>query len=196
MDRARDRSHELNRETTNAILDAADNDPLASAMRAFYESLDAAITERRPTCWNKGACCKFGEFGHRLYVTSVEAAYFAGGLRHEWRPPTSEDRCPYQIDGLCTAREHRPMGCRVFFCDPASSHWQSEEYERCLARLKAICSEHGVEYRYVEWLSALRALSEAFPPGETGAEVVSLMQPIAPSIDPGRPGMIELPQVS
>lgn len=165
-------------------------------MRAFYESLDAAVDAHRPTCWNKAACCKFGEFGHRLYVTSVEVAFFVGGLRNDWQPPTDEDRCPYQVDGLCTARAHRPMGCRVFFCDPASSHWQGDEYERCLARLKAICSDHGVEYHYVEWLSALRALSRLIPKGESSAAVVSSGQPIAPSIDPGRPGMIELPQVS
>lgn len=138
------------------ILKLADRDDLATEMAGFYDRLDRTIADRGPTCWNHGSCCKFGEFGHKLFVTTVELAYFVRGNRDDWRPPSAEDSCPFQFQGKCTAREHRPMGCRIFFCDPTAQHWQNDEYEKQLRTLKAISTTSGVDYRYIEWLHALR----------------------------------------
>ncbi len=137
-------------------------------MREFYERVDADVNAHRPVCINRGVCCKFATFGHKLYVTGVELQYFVdrqkvAGLQ----AVESENACPYQVDGFCTAREHRPLGCRIFFCDPNARHWQSDEYERGLAELKQIGNELGIEYRYREWLSALR---EAQPIDTTEAK--------------------------
>ncbi len=49
-----------------------------AALRGLYARLDAEIAERGPTCWQSGDCCKFGEYGHRLYVTGLEVAWFLG----------------------------------------------------------------------------------------------------------------------
>lgn len=70
------------------------------------------------------------------------------------------DACPYQIDGLCTVRDVRPLGCRVYFCQASSRWWQGPMTESWLARLKALHAEFGVPYAYVEWLAALRAVDE------------------------------------
>jgi Fe-S-cluster containining protein len=121
----------------------------------FYRRADDAIAKRRPLCTNRGACCKFATAGHRLYVTDVEAAFFLIRQRPR-RAAESDEACPYQVDGLCTARDHRPLGCRIYFCDPASRDWQPPEYERRLEELKRIGEEFGIDYRYTEWLSALR----------------------------------------
>lgn len=131
-------------------------------MRAFYAATDAAIAAHRPVCINRGACCKFGQFGHKLYVTQVELRYFlsqqrAAGLK----PVVSDEACPYQVGGQCTARDHRPLGCRVFFCDPAAKAWQPDEYERGLAELKQIGAEFDIPYQYGEWLAGLRAAESA-----------------------------------
>ncbi len=32
--------------------------------------------------------------------------------------PVTADFCPFQQGNLCTAREPRPLGCRVYYCDP------------------------------------------------------------------------------
>lgn len=125
-------------------------------MAEFYLDVDTAVAAHRPVCINRGACCKFAEFGHKLYVTDVELSYFVAGQGEAARPVIDQAACPYQIGGLCTARDHRPLGCRVFFCDPAAQDWQGPEYERFLTRLKAISANHGVAYRYREWLSALQ----------------------------------------
>lgn len=130
-------------------------------MTEFYARVDDEIRSRAPVCTNRGLCCKFNQYGHRLYVSAVELAYFldaqaAAGIR----PVTEADGCPYQIDGRCTARGHRPLGCRIFFCDPASQDWQGPAYEQALAELKRIGEEFGIQYEYREWLTALRSADE------------------------------------
>lgn len=141
------------------ILNAERRETLQRRMTAFYEDVDRAIAANKPTCWNRGACCKFSSYGHRLYITSVELAYFVSGQRDAWKPPTDNGACPYQIDGMCTAREHRPLGCRIFFCDENAKHWQQDEYENRLTQLKQMMAEIGLDYEYVEWLSALKGVS-------------------------------------
>src|SRR5262245_16386360 len=98
-------------------------------MSEFYRQVDSVVAAHRPICWNRGACCKFGAFGHRLLVTDLELSYFAHGRGHDLRVVTT-DACPYQVDGMCTAREHRPLGCRIYFCDESAQQWQGPEYER------------------------------------------------------------------
>ena len=78
--------------------------------------------------------------------------------------PTSEDAsaanqsCPFQKDGMCTTREGRPLGCRVFFCESADEGWQSELTEWALARLRKMHEQFDVAYSYTEWLAALDEL--------------------------------------
>jgi hypothetical protein len=163
------------------VAECENPDRLSDSIKVLYAELDEVIAGHKPTCWNHGDCCKFGSYGHRLYVTSVELAYFRQGHAADWRSAADSDVCPYQVDGRCTAREHRPMGCRVFFCDPDAQHWQGQVYEEFLARLKRLGEQSGVEYRYLEWLSALQAW-----PG-TQKDTA-----LAHSVDPVRPGMIEL----
>ncbi|MFQ5425112.1 MAG: hypothetical protein ACE5F9_14190 [Phycisphaerae bacterium] len=146
---------------SEAILPHVDRGELFRRMDEFYTSVDESVAKHRPVCRNRGVCCRFESFGHRLYVTTAELAYFVRGRRDDWRAPGAEGdvgACPYQIGGLCMARQHRPLGCRIFFCDPDSEVWQPEAYERHLARLKRIGADIGMDYRYVEWLSALREL--------------------------------------
>lgn len=142
-------------ERQDMILPLADREDLAKGMARFYDQLDRTIAGHGPTCWNHGSCCKFGEFGHKLFVTTVELAYFVRGNLDDWRPPATEDSCPFQVQGKCTARAHRPMGCRIFFCDPDAQDWQNDEYEKQLRTLKAISAASGVDYRYIEWMRAL-----------------------------------------
>jgi Fe-S-cluster containining protein len=135
----------------------AQDDAFAATMREFYDDVDAAVASRRAVCINRGVCCQFGRYGHRLFVTDAELAFFIRGLRGQWRRPADDaDICPYQVEGRCTAREHRPLGCRIYYCDPSAQAWQGAEYERFLSKLKAIGERFGVDYRYREWLSALR----------------------------------------
>ncbi len=136
-----------------------DRPELAEAVAAFYAEVARAVASHEPVCENRGLCCRFGEYGHALYVTSIELVYFVRMNRDRWAAVGEQQACPYHVGGVCTSREARPLGCRVFFCDPDTRDWQSSEYERGLSRLRSLCTQFGVAYRYAEWLSAIRDLT-------------------------------------
>lgn len=138
----------------------AENSDVMNAVRRFYQHLDDEIASRRPLCWQRGGCCKFDTFGHRLFVTTLELAYFMHvEAKPALRRPT-EDRCPYQVGNRCTARTGRPLGCRVFFCEPVSQHWQHDLSEKNLATLSELHTRFGAPYAYVDWRTALIQLAD------------------------------------
>ncbi|MCL2647037.1 MAG: hypothetical protein FWD61_08525 [Phycisphaerales bacterium] len=132
---------------------------------------DADIARHKPICHASGRCCRFEEVGHRLYVTAVEMIHFGkletrnfgGGKLETLRQFFATDQvrgCPYQMEKLCTVRDARPLGCRVYFCDPNAQVWQNELYEKYHARLRVVHEKLDVPYRYLEWRAALRELME------------------------------------
>jgi len=152
-------------------------------LRDLYAELDAAIAAKGPTCWSSGKCCKFDEFGHRLYVTGLEIAWFmrqVGEAKAEAGNDVTESRirlpqfaelsmprpggaCAYQIDGLCSTHTVRPLGCRIFFCQQGTEAWQQDLYEAFLKRLQNLHDQHGLEYRYMDWIAGLSQAAQAIP---------------------------------
>jgi hypothetical protein len=132
------------------------------AMVDLYAGLDSEVSSHRPVCCNRGVCCRFGEFGHRLYVTPAELAYFAGSVGRAPPVAASPDSCPYQVGGLCEARGPRPMGCRVFFCESAGQGWQEDLTENYLRRLRSLHERFHLPYAYGEWLAGLGQTVGAF----------------------------------
>ena len=150
------------------------SDPLlAEAVRDLYAQLNDQIAAHHPVCTNRGACCRFGEFGHRLFVTPVELAYFLATTDVPVRQPGTGDACPYQRDGWCTARVGRPSGCRIFFCDPNTRSWQPPLTEGTLARLKELHERFDLPYAYLDWMQALRQLWVPGRPSRTPPSPVS-----------------------
>ena len=149
------------------------------ALRGLYAELDAAVAARGPTCWTSGKCCDFGAYGHRLYVTALEVAWFLRGVRgaedgvrdSKGSPAVfslpqlsngeTGDSCPYRVDKLCSTHLIRPLGCRVFFCQRGTEVWQQELYETFLTRLRGLHDASGIEYRYLDWMAGLREAEEA-----------------------------------
>ena len=121
---------------------------------------DEAIAYYEPTCWNRGECCRFGRAGHRLYVTTPELIHF-GQTHAAWPVDRRADACPHQRDGRCTARQARPLGCRVFFCQASARWWQSAVTEQYLGQLRELGERFAVPYVYVEWITGLEALRQA-----------------------------------
>ena len=141
----------------------AGNRRFLAAVEGLYGELEATIAARAPLCLNRGSCCRFGQFGHRLYVTPAELAYFEAGVAGAISGPTSRgegEACPYQQGGGCTARASRPSGCRIFFCDPASRAWQGPLTEQTLAALKVLHERFRLPYAYLDWMEALALLAE------------------------------------
>ncbi|HEX8523789.1 MAG TPA: hypothetical protein VF669_16150 [Tepidisphaeraceae bacterium] len=134
------------------------------AVGELYKDFQREVAQRKPACSASGNCCRFRAYGHRLYVTTIELAVFAASLdaRAEWwsfDPKAPEQGiCPLQFGNLCSVHTIRPFGCQVFFCDATAADWQREQYEAFHARLKALHDRLDIPYRYMEWLSALKAL--------------------------------------
>jgi hypothetical protein len=114
----------------------------------LYHEVDAAVGAAGPVCVASGRCCRFKEHGHVLYLSNLEAEVLLAGA-----PPYDPETltpafCPFQKGNLCTAREPRPLGCRIYYCDPAYQERAGELSEASLGRLKELAREYGVSWRY------------------------------------------------
>ncbi len=113
----------------------------------MYRQVDAEVQAAGPVCVASGRCCRFAEWGHVLYISNLEADVLLSAAP-PYETPVSSDFCPFQKDKLCTAREPRPLGCRVYYCDPNYQETGNAITEKYLARLKELAREEGVEWRY------------------------------------------------
>src|SRR3954467_15660911 len=113
----------------------------------LYREVDRAVAAAGPVCVASGRCCRFKEYGHTLFLTTLEADALLAAAPPYDRPVTAEF-CPFQKGNLCTAREPRPLGCRVYYCDPAYQETGNALTEKYLVRLRELHEEHGVAYRY------------------------------------------------
>lgn len=151
-------------ELASAWMAAAGDAQVSGELELVYERIAREVEARRPRCDASGRCCHFEAWGHRLYVTGLEAAYLVSRLD---RALTREDvalareagGCPFQVGLLCSVHPLRPLGCRVYYCDPTAEGWQQELSERMLGEIRAIHDWHGVGYRYGEWRGMLEMLA-------------------------------------
>lgn len=157
----------------SAVLDAAARAEVRQEVQGIYQQVTEAIDRRRPVCEASGRCCRFEQFGHRLFVTTMELAAFIhaldkGSVSSELQASVASwqgSGCPFQVGRLCGVHAIRPFGCRIFFCDSTSTAWQAEQYEQFHAALKRAHDRLRVPYYYVEWRAALRALRLNDPAG-------------------------------
>jgi hypothetical protein len=113
----------------------------------LYDEADAEIKSHAPVCVASGKCCRFAEYGHTLFLSHLEAET----LLHTAPPyekPTNPSFCPFQVNNLCTARAERPLGCRVYFCDPNYAGKGEAITEKYLAQLKMLSEELDVGWEY------------------------------------------------
>src|SRR5262245_37219394 len=123
------------------------NEDLRSRVQAIYEEAEKEIAAAGPVCVASGRCCRFKEYGHTLFVSNLEAAVLLDGAPAYERPVTAEF-CPFQRDKLCDARAHRPLGCRVYYCDPTYQETGNAITEKYLRELKHLASQLDVEWQY------------------------------------------------
>jgi Fe-S-cluster containining protein len=112
-----------------------------------YAEADAAVAAAGPRCDASGRCCRFSEYGHTLFISHFEAEILLEKAP-SYTAPASPDGCPFQIEGLCTARDSRPLGCRIYFCDPSYKTRMEEITEAGIAQLKSIADAYGSGWQY------------------------------------------------
>jgi hypothetical protein len=119
---------------------------LFDSIREVYASADSAVFAVGPVCESSGRCCRFTEYGHTLFLSDMEAEYLlATAPAYDLVTPHG---CPFQVEGLCTARDERPLGCRVYFCDPKFQTAMPVILETHLQKLKRLADESGRPWRY------------------------------------------------
>jgi Fe-S-cluster containining protein len=120
---------------------------LRDGLLAIYDEVAAEIAKAAPVCELSGRCCRFKEFGHTLFITRPEAELLLErGLPEN--AVVDESGCPFQVNGLCTARERRPLGCRVYYCDPKYAGTGEALSEAFISRLKRLHEETGTPWEY------------------------------------------------
>jgi hypothetical protein len=139
--------------------------PQRSAVLELYRDVDAAVAAAGPVCVASGRCCRFKEHGHVLFLSNLEAAVLLAGAPPYDPAAVTPDFCPFQKGNLCTAREPRPLGCRIYYCDPNYQDRAGEITELALGRLKALADEHGVPWCYAPLHYFLTHPEDATQPG-------------------------------
>lgn len=163
---------------TRIWLDASTQPHIEAGWRGIYREIAQATGERTPRCDRSGRCCHFEQFGHRMYVTGLEVATFLKRLNRTISPADlaraeRDGACPFLEHGECSVHDIRPMGCRIYFCDPQAQEWQNELYERSHQRATELHTDHAIPYRYGEWRRMLGLV--------LGAEEVAAAEANSPS---------------
>jgi len=145
---------------------------LFDRLREIYAAADAAVAEAGPRCDASGQCCRFQEYGHTLFVSQIEADYLLSQAP-PFAGPVSDAACPFQVENLCTAREPRPLGCRVYFCDPSYQEAGPRISERYLGAIKRLADEFDLGWRYAPLQFFLREHLSATQPALRSADAAS-----------------------
>lgn len=120
---------------------------LRGRVLTLYNEADTEIRSHGPLCVASGKCCRFKEYGHTLFLSHLEADVLLSGAP-TYVTPTDPGFCPFQVNNLCTARDPRPLGCRVYYCDPNYAGKGEAITEKYLARLKSLSDEFNVGWAY------------------------------------------------
>ena len=114
----------------------------------MYEEADQEVAAAGPVCIASGRCCRFKEYGHVLFLSNLEAEVLLSGAPPYDPAGVTPDFCPFQKGNLCTAREPRPLGCRVYYCDPNYQETAARLSETYLRKLKELADAQGTCWRY------------------------------------------------
>ncbi len=139
---------------------AAADVQIAGELELIYEHIAREVAVFKPRCDATGRCCHFQAWGHRLYVTGLEAAYVIERLdqplkQSELQSAQQQGGCPFQRALLCSVHAIRPLGCRVYYCDERANNWQEALSETMLRQIKSLHDRHNLPYRYGEWREML-----------------------------------------
>src|ERR1700728_2063092 len=124
------------------------SEPLRRAVLQLYAEVDRDVAAAGPVCVASGKCCRFKEYGHVLFLSNLEADLLLAGAPPFNPEAVTPDFCPFQKGNLCTAREPRPLGCRVYYCDPNYQDTGTAISEKYIGRLKEIADAHDGGWLY------------------------------------------------
>lgn len=150
-----------------------DPDEFRAEVQEIYQALDAEVDRLAPVCAISGRCCRFKEYDHTLFLSAPEFAILVADAPTPVRPLDDGATCPWQDErGRCTARDARPLGCRVYFCDPNYAPHGPDLAEASIARLKALVVAQNLPWEYAPLHRHLhQALDDGIYPGSPAGKV-------------------------
>jgi hypothetical protein len=126
-----------------------DPNPIREELAAVYGAVADDVSRAGPVCRLSGRCCRFEEYGHTLFLSAVEFAVLLADAPAPSRPLDHGASCPWQdFAGRCTAREARPLGCRIYYCDEGYQEQAAVLSERYIAQLKRLTDSHELPWSY------------------------------------------------
>jgi Fe-S-cluster containining protein len=123
-------------------------------IKEIYKELEAELANINPGCNACGTCCHFDEFGHVLYTSTIEIDYIRKNVEIPDFDP-DKNVCPFLVNYECSIRDHRALGCRVFFCNPNHKETLQEIYEKYYTMIKDLADNNDVEWQYAPMLKLL-----------------------------------------
>lgn len=130
------------------------NPQVLTSVKKIYNWIDSENQKAANHCNICGRCCDFENYDHRLFVTTPELMYLAANLSRQNIKPMKYSVCPYNAAGKCTIYNYRFAGCRIFFCQ-GNSELQHQLSEAVLRKIKALCKQFNIPYRYTDLRAAL-----------------------------------------
>jgi Fe-S-cluster containining protein len=138
-----------------------DVDQFREALQGVYAEVESEVARLAPVCEISGRCCRFEEYGHTLFLSAPEFALLLADAPKASRPLDGGATCPWQDNrGRCSARGARPLGCRIYFCDPAYQPMSPEIAEEGISRLKKLVDELRLPWDYAPLHNHLRRALE------------------------------------
>ena len=122
---------------------------LSATLESIYADLQRDINALRPACRQSGDCCNFTKVEHVLYATPLEITHL---LQHHPLPAVmpANGSCPFLTADLkCGVRDHRMLGCRIYYCDPNYTAAGQDLYEKYLGRIKTAYRAAEISYAFV-----------------------------------------------
>jgi len=155
------RGNRRNQKVQKVVAGSETDRRLLERVAEIYQWLDKQICSEGDLaglCRSCGNCCDFEGFDHRLFITPPELMYLVANLDSKPVKPMPDSRCPYNVDDKCTIYEYRFAGCRIFCCN-GDADFQSRLSEESLKKLKSLCTEFQISYRYCNLAAALNSLA-------------------------------------
>jgi hypothetical protein len=139
----------ISRSQTEDPLETCSLAEIRASLAHLYGDLDQAVADHGPVCQLSGRCCRFNEYGHTLFLSAPEAALLIADAPAPVGELDDGLTCPWQDRaGRCIARDARPLGCRVYFCDPSFQDAAPKLSEQFLKRLKELAIRHSWPWNY------------------------------------------------
>ncbi len=123
-------------------------------IKEIYKKLEAELAGINPGCNACGTCCHFDEFGHVLYASTIETDYIRENVEVPSFDP-DKNVCPFLVNYECSIREHRALGCRVFFCNPNHKEILQAIYEKYYTMIKDLATDSEIEWHYAPMMKLL-----------------------------------------